>query len=115
MKKIFQILFKIQVFYTCILAGSWLGAQLRPLVGAAPSQGGMFKMQDEQGHNYQSVPIITHMLPGLVLALLAKPRWLMALLGSLSASLLLGDAYERRLLENLANRLEGKVQQGASE
>lgn len=106
MKKLARVIAKIQAFYVGIFVGSWLGAQIRPLVGGPVSQGGMFRMEDGKGHNYQSVPVITHMLPGLVLAALAKPRWLMAFLGSFTASLLLGDEYERRLLLALGEKLD---------
>lgn len=106
MKKLAQVIAKIQAFYIGIFVGSWLGAQIRPLVGAPVSQGGMFHMEDGKGHKYQSVPVITHMLPGLALAALAKPRWLMAFIGSFTASLLLGDEYERRLLLALGDKLD---------
>ena len=106
MKKLARAITKIQAFYIGIFVGSWLGAQIRPLVGAPVSQGGIFRMEDEKGHSYQSVPLITHMLPGLALAALAKPRWMMAFLGSFTASLLLGDEYEQRLLLALGDKLE---------
>lgn len=115
MKKIVQVLVKLQAVYYCIFVGSWLGARIRPLVGAPASQGGIFRMQDDQGHTYQSIPVITHMLGGLALAALAKPRWMMAFLGSFTASLLLGDEYERRLLTVLGEQLDKKGQKTIQE
>jgi hypothetical protein len=109
MRKFNQIMFKIQAFLLAIFLGSWLGARIRPLVGAPPSQGGAFHMEDDQGHTYQSIPVITHMLPGLMLAALAKPRWLMAFLGSFTASLLLGDEVERRLLLAFGEKVIGSL------
>jgi hypothetical protein len=53
--------------------------------------------------------VITHMLPGLMLAALAKPRWLMAFLGSFTASLLLGDEVERRLLLAFGEKVIGSL------
>ena len=115
MKKFTRIIIEILAWYMGIFIGSWLGAQIRPLIGAPASQGGMFMMQDDKGHTYQSTPVITHMLPGLALSVLAKPRWLMAFLGSFTASVLLGDQYERRMLLALGEKLDSAQKELAEE
>ena len=106
MKKIISGINKMILFTLSVFLGSWLGAQARQQLTGQPSQGGYFKYQDEAGLTYTTIPMNTHMLPGFILMLIGKPYWLMGLLGSFIASILLGDAYEKEFLEKVGQRLQ---------
>jgi quinol-cytochrome oxidoreductase complex cytochrome b subunit len=105
MKKLFRILNKVILFTLSVSAGSYLGAQARQQLTGQPSQGGIFRYTDEKGMNYTTVPMNTHMLPGFLLMAIGKPYWLMGLLGSFIASVLIGDTYEKIFLEQIGQRL----------
>jgi hypothetical protein len=105
MRTFFKIMNKVTIFTLSVFAGSWLGAQARLQLTGQPSQGGYFKYTDEAGLTYTTLPMNTHMLPGFLLMVIGKPYWLMGLLGSFIASILLGDTYEKMFLERIGKRL----------
>jgi hypothetical protein len=96
--------------YACLVAGSIFGARLRALLTGQPTQGGFFQFTDENGLTYTSSPPVTHLLPGVLFAILAKPPWLLAFLGSALAALILGDELEKRLLIQLGKRITANIQ-----
>lgn len=105
MKNVFKFLRNAVVFNLSVILGSWLGAQARLKLTGQPSQGGYIKHTDSFGTTYTTVPMNTHLLPGFVLMFIGKPFWLMGLLGSFIASVLLGDTYEKFFLEKIGQRL----------
>lgn len=107
MKKLFAIMNRVIVFSLSVAAGSWLGAQARQQLTGQPSQGGYFTYTDEAGRTYTTLPMNTHMLPAFLLMAIGKPYWLMGLLGSFIASVLVGDVYEKAFMEQIGQRLIG--------
>ena len=105
MKKLIRIINRIVIFNLSVILGSWLGAQARFQLTGELSQGGYFQYKDEHGTSYSNVPIATHLMPGFLLMIIGKPYWLMGLLGSFIASVLVGDHYEKPFLEQLLARL----------
>lgn len=96
--------------YACLVAGSFFGARLHARLTGRPTQGGFFQFTDETGLTYTSSPPLTHLLPGVFFAILAKPPWLLAFLGSALAALILGDEVEKRLLIQLGKRIMANIQ-----
>ena len=105
MKIFFRILNKVIVFNASVILGSWLGAQARLRLTGQASQGGYIKHTDAFGTTYTTIPMNTHMLPGFILMFIGKPYWLMGLLGSFIASVLLGDTYEKIFLEKVGEKI----------
>lgn len=113
MKKFWRIVLMIQVTQAAIVVGSRMGALLRTLLTGQPTQGGVFKYEDEAGHKFTTTPPITHSLPGLALALLGRKRpWLWGFIGSFVAAALLGDALEKRVMVEIARRIEAAQKPG---
>jgi len=81
------------------LLGNWLGAQIRTRLTGQPTAGVIIHYKDEIGNEYLTLPVHTNFIPALLCARIGRPRWMFSFLGGLLASLVMGDIYERCLLE----------------
>ena len=83
------------------LVGNWIGGQLRFLLTGQPTQTIHFEYTTSSGLEMDNYPVNTKFLPALLFAMLAKPRWLFALLGGTLTGLLVDDKYEEIWLERV--------------
>jgi len=81
------------------LFGNWLGAQIRTRLTSQPTSGVIIHYKDERGNEYLTLPVHTNFIPAILCARIGRPRWMFSFLGGLLASLVMGDIYEKYLLE----------------
>lgn len=104
----FSLLFKILAIVLSAAAGNYIGDKLRAQVTKKPGHQLEFLHTDEHGNMFIAANLlISNYFPGLFMALIARPRWMFAFLGGLSASFILGDRYEDWLWEKMDELLTG--------
>jgi hypothetical protein len=88
--------------------GNYLGDKLRyQITGEAGHQLELVQ-QDAHGNTYIAANLLlSNFMPGLLLAVLMRPRAIFGFLGGLLASFLLRDRYEEQLWETLDDVLSG--------
>jgi hypothetical protein len=91
-----------------VVFGNYLGDKLRyQITGEAGHQLELVQ-QDAHGNTYIAANLLlSNFMPGLLLAVLMRPRAIFGFLGGLLASFLLGDRYEEQVWETLDDVLSG--------
>ena len=95
-----------------VLAGNLVGDRLRADWSGEPSRSYKFIHKTAEGDTVLAINLVlTNFIPGLLLALSAKPRWLWGFLGGALASGLLSDDYEGIFLDWIRS-MDGSNQPG---
>jgi hypothetical protein len=89
------------------LGGNWVGAQIRTRLTGQPTPGVIIHYKDERGNEYLTLPVHTNFFPAILCARIGRPRWVFSFLGGVLTSLVMGDKYEKRLLEWIGKRVSG--------
>lgn len=88
------------------LAGNWAGDRIRRRVTRKPGHVLHVLRQDAGGEARVVLnPLITNLLPALLMGLIARPGWLSAFLVGLMSSGWMGDRYEQSFYEWLRRKL----------
>jgi hypothetical protein len=104
----FRFCLRILIVILSAAAGNFVGDKLRTQITKSPGHQLEFVRTDEYGNTFIAANLLlSNFLPGLLVALIARPRWAFAFLGGLTASFILGDRYEDRLWEALDELLTG--------
>ena len=78
--------------------GGWAGMYARALVLGEPEPEFRIRHTSSEGKNVIGIRVtLVHFLPGLVAALLHRPRWLFAFMGSCVAGALINSKYDEGL------------------
>lgn len=101
MKTILRILELILGIPAATLLGNWIGGQMRSTLTGEPVQTLQFKYQSHNGRTVTNTPVATKLYPGMLFALIGKPRWGYAFLGGLLTGALVPDRFERYWLERV--------------
>jgi hypothetical protein len=105
MKTTLQILGLFLRIPTATLLGNWVGGQIRSALTGEPVQTLQFKYQTKQGRSITNTPVATKLYPGVLFALIGKPRWAYALLGGLLTGAFVPDRFEQYWLERIIEPL----------
>lgn len=93
--------------------GGWVGAYVRALALGEPEPEFSIRHKNAEGEDVIGLRVtLVHFLPGLGAALLNRPRWLYAFLGSLLSGAFLSSRYDDRLLA-LLESLQAQLPQAA--
>ena len=105
MKTILRILGSFLEILTATLLGNWVGGQIRSFLTGEPVQTLQFKYQTKHGRTITNTPVATKLYPGMLFALIGKPRWAYALLGGLLTGAFIPDRFEQYWLERVIEPL----------
>jgi hypothetical protein len=96
------------IIVLAVLSGNFVGDRLRAQISAEAGHQLDFIHQDEHGNTFLAANLLlSNFLPGVLLALLFKPRAVFGFLGGLVASFFLGERYEDQLWETMDDFLAG--------
>ena len=101
MRKILRWVIGFLAVPLATLLGNWLGGQFRFYLTGEQLQTIQFKYTSQKGNTFTNAPVATKFYPGLMRALIGKPRWFFALLGGLFAGGLVPDEWEHLWLERV--------------
>jgi len=79
------------------LAGNLLGGGVRSLLTGQQVQTIQFHYQSEGGREIKNIPVVTKFYPGLLFALIGRPRWVFTFIGGLLTGALVDDRFEHAL------------------
>jgi hypothetical protein len=94
-----RILVKLISIVTAVLAGNWLGGELRFRLTGEPVQSIQFRHTLADGRTISNIPVVTKFYPALLMGLLRKPHCLRAFLAGVATGALVDDQAERWLWE----------------
>ena len=84
------------------LAGNWTGDRLRGQVRGRNRHQLRLVHTNEQGDSIVAInPLLSNLMPALLLGSVGRPRWLYTFVGGVLASIFLGDRYEEQFMEYL--------------
>lgn len=101
MKTVFRFLRRILSIPLAALAGMLIGGQLRFILTGEETQVIQFKFKTKDGRTMTNTPVATKFYPGMMGALIGKPRWFFAFVGGILAGALVPDQFERVWLEKV--------------
>jgi len=79
--------------------GGWAGTYVRARLQGEPKPEFRIRHTNAAGQEFIGLQVtLVHFLPGLAAALLSRPRWLGAFLGSFTAGALINEQYDDHLL-----------------
>ena len=100
------------VLTAATLAGNWVGEQLRTQLTGQPGHQLRLMQKNEQGETLIAAnPVLSNLLPGLLVGVFRSPHWLWAFVGGVLASTLLGDRFEARLMQLVDQQVSPAVKQ----
>lgn len=89
--------------FLAALAGNRVGDQLRALATGTPERELRLVHTNEQGEIVIAAnPVLTNLIPAVLLGLILTPGWLWAFIGGVIASGIVGDRYEQRFLQRFS-------------
>jgi len=88
-----------------VLAGNWIGGQLRFYLTGDRLQTIQFRYTTQKGRKLTNSPVATKFWPGILFSMIGKPRWLYAVIGGLLAGALVPDHWEHIWLEQVIEPL----------
>ena len=88
-----------------VLAGNWLGGEIRSGLTGQPEQSIHFQHTTAEGREISNIPVVTKFYPALLIGLLRKPHCLRAFLGGVATGALLDDRLERLVWERFESVL----------
>lgn len=101
MKFIRRTLTSVITISAAVLAGNWVGGQLRYLLTGEKVQTVSFVHTTPAYGKSRNIPVATKFFPALMIALLGKPHTLAAFLGGVWTGGLVPDAWEAAWLERV--------------
>jgi hypothetical protein len=97
---LFRLFGRTVVVTAATLAGNWVGEQVRAQVTGETGHQLRMVQKNEQGETLIAAnPLLSNLLPGLLIGLFRSPHWLWAFIGGAIASGVLGDRYEAQFME----------------
>ena len=104
MKKIY-FLVKVISVPLATFAGMLIGGKLRFILTGEEPQVLQFKFMTKDGRAMTNTPVATKFYPGMMVALIGKPRWFFALVGGIITGALISDQLEKYWLERIIEPL----------
>lgn len=99
---IFRFIFITITTLLAALAGNWTGDRLRGQVSGQNGHQLRLVHTNEQGESIVAInPLLSNLMPALIMGSVGRPRWLYTFLGGVVASIFLGDRYEEQFMEYL--------------
>ena len=92
-----MLLVKPMSLIIAVLAGNWLGGEIRSNLTGEPVQSLRFRYTTPEGRTISNMPVVTKFYPALLIGLLRKPHRLRAFLGGVATGALVDDRLERLL------------------
>lgn len=105
MTKIIRFLFNSLVVFGSVLAGNWVGAQVR-LEQTGHAADPFISEFTVGSRRYRNFPSITRFYPAVLLAAVSEPRWFWGFAWGFLAGRFVDDTVDRALLTQIFSFLE---------